>query len=461
MLAICSLVSSSVVAAEPVSQEALDLLHDLTPDAESNDKDALIALYHASGGESWTRDDGWLSDSPIGEWYGVSATLDRVRALDLSSNNLSGHLPEELSELTRLRSLDLRWNKLSGPLPDLSDLWRLKRLLLTDNQFSGTIPSWIGTIRDLVRLDLSHNQFAGSIPSALASLQNLRSLAIHHNDLEGPLPVQFGNLENLRRLILNENELTGSIPEELGKLTLLRHLNLSNNRLLGDVPSWISVSESLEWIDLRKNSLGSDAEMFRAKLPDYYEFWTNPEENQAVLRSGPESQSIDPTRSIVMEMWAQTSEDIENPEVRSFVFEFLSLLEVRQGHVRLSGRKVPEFIRMGNIGEVVATLNSYLKEGGMKISSPNDLEKTFEAVEGLTPGRETVDPFATNRPPQPFHSTFEHDGIMIHADGIRKSAIYVLWEKRLEDCRTLYGKEKDCGRRLDIYGVGSSESEDF
>ena len=341
MLAICSLVGSSVVATDPASQEALDLLHDLTPDAESNDKDALIALFHASGGESWTRNDGWLSDSPIGEWYGVSATLDRVRALDLSSNNLSGHLPEELSELTRLRSLDLRWNKLSGPLPELSELWRLKRLLLTDNQITGTIPNWIGTIRHLVRLDLSHNQLTGSIPSALASLQNLRSLALHHNDLKGPIPVEFGNLENLRRLILNENELTGSIPEELGKLTFLRHLNLSNNRFFGDVPTWISVSESLEWVDLRKNSLESDAEIFRAELPDYYEFWTSPDENQAVQRSGKEPQSIDPTRSIVMEMWAQTSEDIENPEVRSFVFEFLSLLMVRQGQVRLSGREVP------------------------------------------------------------------------------------------------------------------------
>lgn len=461
MLAICSLVSSTVVVAESVSQEALDLLDDLTPGKESNDKDALIALYHASGGESWIRNDGWLSDLPIGEWFGVTERLDRVRALDLSNNNLSGHLSEELSQLTRLRSLDLRWNTLSGPLPELSELWRLKRLLLTDNQFSGTIPVWIGTIRDLVRLDLSHNQFVGRIPSELERLQNLRSLAVHHNNLEGPLPVEFGNLESLRRLILNDNELTGSIPEELGKLAFLRHLTLSNNRFLGNIPNWISESKSLEWVDLRKNSLEPDAEMFWAELPDYYEFWTSPEENQVVQRSGTESQSIDPTRSIVMEMWAQTSEDIENPEVRSFVFKFLSLLEVRQGHVRLSGREVPEFIRMGNIGEVVATLNSYLKDGGMKISSSNDLEKTFEAVEGLTPGQETVDPFATNRPPQPFHGTFEHDGKMVHADGISTPAIYVLWKKRLEDCRTRYGEEKDCGRRLSIFGHGSSESEGF
>ena len=163
-----------------------------------------------------------------------------------------------------------------------------------------------------------------------------------------------------------------------------------------------------------------------------------------------------------MEMWAQTSEDIETPEVRSFVFEFLSLLEVREGHVRLSGRNVPEFILNGNIREVVATVNSYLKDRGTKISSPNDLEKTFEAVEGLTPGRETVDPFATNRPPQPYHENIvRKDGTTVHVDGIIIPAIYVLWNERLEDCRTRYGEEKDCGRRLDIFGFGSSESEGF
>ena len=450
-----------VVVAEPVSQKALDLLHDLTPGTESNDKDALVALYHASGGESWTRNDGWLSDSPIGDWYGVTESLDRVRAIDLSNNNLSGHLPKELSQLTRLCSLDLRWNKLSGPLPELSELWRLKRFLLTDNQFSETIPAWLGTIRDLVRLDLSHNQFAGRIPSELEMLQNLRSLALHHNDLEGSLPVELGNLTNLRRLILNENDLSGSIPEELGKLSFLRHLNLSNNRFLGNIPTWISESESLEWVDLRKNTLESDAVMFREELPDYYEFWTSPEENLTVESDEDESQNVDPTHSIVMEMWAQTSEDIETPEVRSFVFELLRLLEVRRGHVRLSGRKVPEFIRLGNIREVVATLNSYLKDGGMNISTSNDLEKTFEAVEGLTPGRETVDPFATNRPPQPFHVDYEKDGIMVHADGYTVPAIHVLWNRRLEDCRTRYGEERDCGRRLSIFEHGSSESEDF
>ena len=461
ILAICGLVSSTLAVAEPVSQEALDLLNDLAPGTESNDKDALIALYHASGGESWTRSDGWLSDSPIREWYGVTARLDRVRAIDLSNNNLSGHLPQELSQLTRLHSLDLRWNKLSGPLPQLSELWRLKRLLLTDNQFSGNIPDWIGTIRELVRLDLSHNQFVGSIPSELEMLQNLRSLALHHNDLEGSVPVVLGNLTNLRRLILNENKLSGSIPEELGKLAFLRHLNVSNNRFLGNVPTWISVSESLEWVDLRKNSLESDAEVFWAELPNFYEYWTSPEENQAVESNEKESQRVDPMHSIVMDMWAQTSEDIEAPEVRSFVFELLSLLEVRQGHVSLSGRKVPEFIRNGNIQEVVKTVNSYLKDEGTKISAPNDLEKTFESVEGLTPGRETVDPFATNRPPQPFHVDFEEDGIMVHADGYTVPAIHVLWKKRLEDCRTRYGEEKDCGRRLDIFGHGSSESEGF
>ena len=39
----------------------------------ATDREALIALYNATDGESWERNDKWLSSEPVGEWHGVLA----------------------------------------------------------------------------------------------------------------------------------------------------------------------------------------------------------------------------------------------------------------------------------------------------------------------------------------------------------------------------------------------------
>ena len=56
------------------------------------DRQALVALYKATGREKW------LSDAPLSEWPGVSTNDDgRVRSLDLSDIELSGEIPAELA----------------------------------------------------------------------------------------------------------------------------------------------------------------------------------------------------------------------------------------------------------------------------------------------------------------------------------------------------------------------------
>ncbi|CAN0444907.1 unnamed protein product, partial [Ascophyllum nodosum] len=35
------------------------------------ERDALVALYHATNGPSWHENRGWCTDAPLSEWYGV------------------------------------------------------------------------------------------------------------------------------------------------------------------------------------------------------------------------------------------------------------------------------------------------------------------------------------------------------------------------------------------------------
>ncbi len=93
---------------------------------------ALVALYHATDGESWTVNDNWLTDAPIGTWYGVSVDGEgRVLVLGLGDNRLTGEIPPELGNLVNLRGLDLKDNQLTGEIPpELGNLVNLVLLYL-------------------------------------------------------------------------------------------------------------------------------------------------------------------------------------------------------------------------------------------------------------------------------------------------------------------------------------------
>lgn len=90
-----------------------------------------------------------------------------VNSLDLSRNNLSGEIPNELMSLHRLWTLNLSFNHMTGNIPQTIDnLVILETLDLSNNEFSGPIPSTMASLTFLAHLDLSYNNLSGRIPSS-------------------------------------------------------------------------------------------------------------------------------------------------------------------------------------------------------------------------------------------------------------------------------------------------------
>ena len=228
-------------------------------------REILETLYYATDGPNWKRSDNWLTDEPLGTWYGVEAHTTGVvlgLGLNLRDNGLAGQIPAELGRFSALQILDLRDNRLRGSIPsDLGDLASLEQLLLHgnrlegeipselgrlaalrylwlgDNLLEGVIPSEVGNLGNLRELELFSNRLTGSIPSTVGSLTSLTSLGISDNDLTGPIPAALGRLANLRWMSLWGNDLSGPIPAELGNLHSLSFLWLSHNALTGPIPS--------------------------------------------------------------------------------------------------------------------------------------------------------------------------------------------------------------------------------
>ena len=216
---------------------------------ENPDRAALVALYNATVGPNWVNNDNWLTDAPLGEWYGVNTDASgRVVGLDLGGqwdedsgqwiwHGLTGPIPPELGNLAELTELNLRQNALEGPIPsELGRLVSLTQLDLWSNSLTGPIPPELGHLARLRVLWLSYNDLSGAIPPELGSLVNLTDLGLAGNVLTDNIPSQLGNLASLRHLSLEFNDLSGPVPPELGNLTGLWALTLRYNDLTGSIP---------------------------------------------------------------------------------------------------------------------------------------------------------------------------------------------------------------------------------
>ena len=203
------------------------------------DRAALVAFYNATEGASWTRNWNWLSDRPIGQWFGVTTNSDgRATELLFWSNQLRGPIPAELGDLSNLELLHLSYNQLTGPIPaELGGLTNLELLFLSSNRLTGPIPAELGDLTNLQVLNLGSNELTAAIPAELGDLTNLQTLDLGYNRLTGPIPAWLGTLTNLELLSLSSNRLTGPIPAELGALTNLEWLWLSSNQLTGPIPA--------------------------------------------------------------------------------------------------------------------------------------------------------------------------------------------------------------------------------
>ena len=207
--------------------------------APSPDREALIAIYNATNGPNWTRQDNWLSEAPISTWQGITTNdMDRVTKVYLAAVGMAGSIPTEFGQLAHLDSLYVTGNDLTGSIPpELSQLDRLVMMNLSGNKLTGSIPAELGQMIKLTEMYLSINQLSGPIPPELGQLTNMDWLYISDNELSGPIPPELGQLTKLDRFSLASNNLSGEIPPELGQLANIRDLNLSMNNLTGTVPA--------------------------------------------------------------------------------------------------------------------------------------------------------------------------------------------------------------------------------
>ncbi|MBN1183827.1 MAG: T9SS type A sorting domain-containing protein [Bacteroidales bacterium] len=221
-----------------------------------SDSLALVALYDSTGGDSWTNNTGWKSDT-MGAWYGITLADGHVISISLVNNNLVGCIPPEIGNLDSLEVLEIFSNSgLTDSIPhEIGNLSKLRRLYAGNCNLIGSIPWEIGQLSNLTDLWLGENALEDAIPSSIGNLTKLGYLGLYQNNLTGSLPSELGNLVNATSFELDWNHFTGSIPSSLGNLTNLRTLRLQYNNLSGSIPPQIGNMSMLQRLFINGNQL--------------------------------------------------------------------------------------------------------------------------------------------------------------------------------------------------------------
>jgi len=187
----------------------------------------LQALYTSTDGDNWENlflgvKWNFTPSLTLGDligWHGIAVVQNRVEAVVLAENNLSGVIPPELGQFPGLKLLALASNpRLTGAIPkELSGLSDLEQLTLAYNQLSGSIPPELGQISNLKSLNLQNNQLSGTIPSELGQLSKLEQLSLSENQLTGTLPMSFIQLESLKTLDISGQGLCAPTDDQFQK----------------------------------------------------------------------------------------------------------------------------------------------------------------------------------------------------------------------------------------------------
>ncbi|KAF2323190.1 hypothetical protein GH714_034000 [Hevea brasiliensis] len=127
-------------------------------------------------------------------------------------------------------------------MPSCFNASSLRFLFLQKNSLNGSIPHVLLRSPNLLALDLTDNSFSGNIPSWISQLSQLRVLLLGGNELHGSIPNQLCESRNVSIMDLSSNLLSGSIPSCFNNISFGNNISF---RMMG-VNYFYSMNEPFE-----------------------------------------------------------------------------------------------------------------------------------------------------------------------------------------------------------------------
>lgn len=291
LVAAAMLSSSLVVEAQFVRNAERTLRNEETSSViPEKEKNALLSLYNQLDGANWKGSYSWnITESPS-SWKGVTIEQGHVIKIQLNGARLKGELPASIADLTELRELWLSSNRLSGALPDALFTHKKLQTLVLDNQtivksateveytLTGKLPSKID-MPELQTLSLGTCGLTGELPRDL-NAPKLNFVVLSDNNFSGPIPEEWFLLPNLSMITFQDNNFSGELPDftKAKKLSVcffgFGQKQRGNPNLSGHFPKSFAGCPSLAQLEIQrtkvKGQIPKDVNLLKNTLTDLY-----------------------------------------------------------------------------------------------------------------------------------------------------------------------------------------------
>ncbi|KAL6987867.1 hypothetical protein U1Q18_013613 [Sarracenia purpurea var. burkii] len=159
--------------------------------------------------------------------------------LDYSNNNFSSFIPAEIGKnLIYAVFFSLSNNSLTGAIArSICNGWGLQVLDLSSNRLSGSLPQCLveNSTKTLGVLNLRNNNLTGHISGIFPEGCALKTLDLNGNYLEGRVPESLTNCTKLEVLNIGNNKITDNFPCFLKNSSSVSVLVLRFNKFQGDI----------------------------------------------------------------------------------------------------------------------------------------------------------------------------------------------------------------------------------
>ena len=241
-------------------------------------------------------------------------SISSLTLLSVSGVKLIGEMPPMLP--ANLVSLVLPGNSISGKFPQtIPEINKLEALNLANNELTGDIPGQLLRFPDIKMIDLSQNKFSsinkgkpwskttGARP--YVSLAGNRNLNIELASFmkifsQGPLVLNLSNCDIDSRLPasvfyfamttcdLHKNKFYGEIPDIFGDTSILTYFDISLNNLSGSFPLGVETLISLQFFDISGNPSMREATTASSSVfrPDFSRMFKPKEEDNFTCPEG-------------------------------------------------------------------------------------------------------------------------------------------------------------------------------
>ncbi|PIN02678.1 Leucine-rich repeat protein [Handroanthus impetiginosus] len=180
---------------------------------------------------TFATDVGWLIQYALSTTYSYESELS---VNQYGTADVETGVEEEIEFMSKSRFESYKGNI----------LYYISGIDLSHNELSGYIPNELGYLSNLHTLNLSHNNLGGSIPTTFSRLKQIQSLDSSFNRLSGEIPSELTQLNFLSVFSVAYNNLSGSIPDRKAQFGTLEENSYTGNPLLCGPPLQRSCTRS-------------------------------------------------------------------------------------------------------------------------------------------------------------------------------------------------------------------------